>query len=356
MDLEKIQRSLLSWYANRGRDLPWRRERDPYRIWVAEVMLQQTQVETVIPYYYRWLEAFPNLTALAAAEEEEVLKIWEGLGYYRRARNLHKTAKMVVANYGGSFPRTMDDLRRLPGIGDYTAAALGSIAFGLKAPALESNGKRVLARLSAFREPINVEKNAKILSQMLETLLPEKDAGSFNQALMDLGASVCSPHKPNCADCPLQRECASFKQGLQTEIPSKTPRKPLPHYEVVAAIICRGEMVLIDKRRSGGLLGGMWEFPGGKVEEGEGLEEAIAREIQEELDLIIKAGKKINAYKHAYTHFSVTVHALECEIVKGRPRALKAEDIAWVCIDQLERYPMGKVDRLISVDLKKRDK
>ena len=271
MDLEKIQRSLLSWYANRGRDLPWRGERDPYRIWVAEVMLQQTQVETVIPYYYRWLEAFPNLTALAAAEEEEVLKIWEGLGYYRRARNLHKTAKMVVANYGGSFLQTMDDLRRLPGIGDYTAAALGSIAFGLKAPALESNGKRVLARLSAFREPINVEKNAKILSQMLETLLPEKDAGSFNQALMDLGASVCSPHKPNCADCPLQRECESFKQDLQVEIPSKTPRKSLPHYEVVAAIICRGEMVLIDKRRSGGLLGGMWEFPGGKVEEGEGL-------------------------------------------------------------------------------------
>jgi len=346
-----IRRQLLSWYDVHARDLPWRDEIDPYRVWISEVMLQQTRVETVIPYYQRWLEKFPTLNHLAQTDEQDVLKAWEGLGYYSRARNLLKAARIIQNELSGKFPRELIKLKKLPGVGDYIAGAVASIAFGTKTPALDGNGKRVLSRLYAFREPVNQGKSARILENYLMELLPDKRAGDLNQAIMDLGSRICLTRRPRCGECPLQSLCESYRQGAQLEIPVRTSKRPVPHYQVVAAVIRDRNIVLIDKRRSGDLLGGMWEFPGGKVERGENLADALVREIREELGLEIHAGKLLNVYDHAYTHFSVEVHAIECEIVAGKPQALEADAIAWVPINRLEDYPMGKVDRLISRDL-----
>jgi A/G-specific adenine glycosylase len=346
-----IRRKLLRWYDRHARELPWRGESDPYRVWISEVMLQQTRVETVIPYYERWLVIFPTLFDLAQAKEQDVLKVWEGLGYYSRARNLLNAARIIQNERGGKFPQEMSELKKLPGIGSYIAGAIASIAFGQKMPALDGNGKRVLARLSSLREPVNLDKNARILEKKLMELLPDKRAGDFNQAIMDLGSRICLPRRPKCGECPLQSLCEAYAQGAQLEIPVRTSKRPIPHYQVVAAIIREQDRVLIDQRKSGDLLGGMWEFPGGKVEKGESLADAIVREIHEELNLVIRAGNLLNVYEHAYTHFSVEVHAIECEIVAGKPQPLEADAIAWVPIKRLDDYPMGKVDRLISRQL-----
>lgn len=348
-----IHRNLLGWYDRHARDLPWRKENDPYRVWVSEVMLQQTRVETVIPYYLRWLERFPTLESLAVADEQQVLKFWEGLGYYARARNLKKAARIILKEYGGELPKTTVELKKLPGIGEYIAGAITSIAFNKKEPALDGNGKRVLARLTAFSEPVNMEKNARILKEFLFNILPEERTGDFNQAIMDLGSRICIPRKPLCHDCPLKGHCEARLTGTQLEIPVRTRKKPVPHYQVVAAILRKNNRVLIDKRKSADLLGGLWEFPGGKVEKDESLDDAIIREIREELALEILPGKKFIQYAHAYTHFSVTVHAFECEIISGHPKALESDEIAWGAISRLKEYPMGKVDRLISLELEK---
>lgn len=347
-----IRRKLLGWYKRNARKLPWRGEKDPYRIWISEVMLQQTRVETVIPYYTRWFEKFPSLVTLAFASEQDVLRVWEGLGYYGRARNLLKAARICMADYYGKLPKIVSELKKLPGVGEYVAGAIASIAYNQRLPALDGNGKRVLARLSAYREAVNLQKNKKHLKQLLLELLPERRPGDFNQAVMDLGSQICLPRNPLCRACPLNDLCESYLNGLQLEIPVMIRKRPIPHYQVVAAVIRKNDRVLIDRRKSNDLLGGMWEFPGGKVEEGEKLEEALTREIWEELALKIKPGKLINKYEHAYTHFSVSVFAFECEIKAGKPKALESDEIAWVEISRLEEFPMGKVDRLISQDLK----
>jgi A/G-specific adenine glycosylase len=347
----KIRRQLLGWYDKYARELPWRNENDPYRVWISEVMLQQTRVETVTPYYQRWLEQFPTLNHLAQADEQEVLKTWEGLGYYSRARNLLKSAKIIQHELGGDFPRELTELKKLPGVGSYIAGAIASIAFGKKTPALDGNGKRVLARLNAFHEPVNQERNTHTLEKYLFELLPDDRAGDFNQAIMDLGSRICLPRRPRCGECPLQSLCEAYRQGVQLEIPVRTSKRPVPHYPVVAAVIRDHDQVLIDQRRAGDLMGGMWEFPGGKVEQGESLADAIVREIREELGLVIRVVRFLNVYEHAYTHFSVKVHAIECEIITGEPQALESDAIAWVPVSRLDDFPMGKVDRLISREL-----
>jgi A/G-specific adenine glycosylase len=348
-----IRKKLLAWYCQNGRSLPWRGASDPYRVWISEVMLQQTQVDTVIPYYTRWMERFPDLNTLAIANEQEVLQVWEGLGYYSRARNILRCAKVLVQDYAGELPQDVDRLKALPGIGVYIAGAVASIAFGIKAPALDGNLKRVLARLAEYRLPVNDEKNSRVLRDMLMDILPESNPGDLNQALMDLGSAVCLPRTPLCTACPLTAECAAFQKGCQTELPVKTRKAQVPHYQVVAAVIMQGNTVLIDKRSSGGLLGGLWEFPGGKVEAGETMPEALSRELTEEMGVKIEVGEPLVSYKHAYTHFKVTVHTFKAAITEGDPRPLESEQVKWVLIDRLGDYPMGKVDRLISLDLQK---
>jgi A/G-specific adenine glycosylase len=351
MNPSDVSRDLLAWYDRSARDLPWRASQDPYRVWVSEVMLQQTRVDTVIPYYKNWLEAFPDLQHLAAADERQVMQLWEGLGYYSRARNMLKTAKIVVDEQAGRFPDSTAELKKLPGIGDYIAGALASIAFGRDEVALDGNGLRVLARLTAFDQPINEAAAKKVIRELMQSMLPTGRAGDFNQAIMDLGATICVQRSPLCAQCPLKPHCLAYGNGSQNALPLKTRKKPTPLYAVAAAVMRREGRVLVDKRRADGLLGGLWEFPGGKVEEGEDLPTALVREIMEELGVDIAVRTELGTYRHAYTHFKVVVTAFEVEILSGEPEPLAADEIQWVAPVDLDQYPMGKVDRLIAHSL-----
>jgi len=351
MDFLSAGRLLIEWYQQNSRELPWRGARDPYRVWISEVMLQQTRVETVIPYYEKWMAVFPDLASLVSGSESRVMQLWEGLGYYARARNLMQTARILVGEYGGEFPESIHELKKLPGIGDYVAGALASIALGADEIALDGNGLRVMARLIECPLPVNKPEGKAALRTVMRQMLPRGKAGDFNQAVMDLGALVCTPKNPGCEHCPLRSECEAFRNNTRGAYPVKERKASIPHYIVVAAVIHRGDSVLIDKRKARGLLGGLWEFPGGKVEVGEDLQTALMREIKEELGVDLTVGGEIGIYRHAYTHFRVTVHVFAGEINQGVPQALEADEIAWAAVNDLAHYPMGKVDRLISLSL-----
>ncbi len=345
-------KALLSWYASHARQLPWRGHPDPYAVWVSEIMLQQTRVEAVVPYFERWMEAFPTVAALAAASLGDVLTAWEGLGYYSRARNLHKAARIICSEYDSELPRDAKKLRQLPGIGRYTAGAIASIAFGLDEAALDGNIRRVLARLFNVSEPARSPAGEKQLWVLAQTNLPAGQAGDYNQALMDLGATLCTPRAPDCPHCPLENQCQARLLGIQEERPVLKKKPIIPHYTVTAAVICRGELVLIAQRPLNGLLGGMWEFPGGKQQSGESLPGCLTREIQEELGTEVHVGERIGTYQHAYTHFRVTLHAFWCSLVNGgEPRPLEANELCWVRPAELTGYPMGKIDRQIAREI-----
>ncbi|NEQ30552.1 MAG: A/G-specific adenine glycosylase [Leptolyngbya sp. SIO4C5] len=333
-----MRRSLLDWYAQFGRDLPWRRSRDPYVIWISEIMLQQTQVKTVLPYYQRWLQQFPTVEALAAADQQTVLKAWQGLGYYARARNLHRAAQAVVQQHQGQFPRQLAAAIALPGIGRTTAGGILSAAFNQAVPILDGNVKRVLARLIALPQPPS--KALDRLWSLSATLLDPQQPRDFNQALMDLGATLCTRHSPACLLCPWQRHCAAYNQNVQSELPMSESRPPLPHKFIGVAVIRNDQgQILIDRRRQEGLLGGMWEFPGGKVEPEETIEACIKREIKEELDIEIEVGDRLIVVEHAYTHFKVTLNVHHCRHLSGEPQPLECDEIRWVTLDEIDQYP-----------------
>ena len=339
---------ILDWYACHGRDLPWRGHPDPYAVWVSEIMLQQTRVEAVIPYFERWMERFPNVRALAAASEQEVLSLWEGLGYYSRARNLYKAARIVVDNYGGELPQDLTALRKLPGIGRYTAGAIASMAFGLDAATMDGNLRRVFARVFDVAEPADAPAGERILWALVERHLPKGLAGDYNQALMDLGATLCLPRNPACLLCPLRELCRVRVLGIQEQRPVLKLKTAVPHYIVTVAVLRRDGKILLAKRPSKGLLGGMWEFPGGKVERGESLEACLTREIREELGAEVRVGEAFGIYQHAYTHFRITLHAFLCELMDGEPKPVEVAGLSWVFPTELGNYPMGKVDRQIA--------
>jgi A/G-specific adenine glycosylase len=345
--------ALLGWYDRHARRLPWRDQPTPYRVWVSEVMLQQTRVETVLPYFERWMSRFPTLADLARASEQEVLQAWEGLGYYSRARNLHRAANLVIKEYSGQIPASRDQLERLPGIGQYTAGAIASIAFGKDEPALDGNIRRVLSRIFNISVPARSPQGERELWALARETLPTGRAGDYNQALMDLGSSLCTPRAPACLLCPVAAFCEARALGIQEERPVLEAKPVIPHITVTAAVIQRDGKILIARRPSSGLLGGMWEFPGGKVEQGETLSEGLRREIQEELGISIEVGDAFGMYQHAYTHFKVTLHAFRCHLLDGEPRALEASEIRWVSPAELSEFPMGKIDRQISRRLEK---
>jgi A/G-specific adenine glycosylase len=349
----EFPRRVLDWYAIHARDLPWRSRNDPYAVWVAEIMLQQTRVETVIPYYERWMERFPGVEDLAKAELQEVLQLWEGLGYYGRARNLHEAARLVLERYGGKLPKSRRELQNLPGIGAYTSAAIASIAFGADEPALDGNIRRVMARVFDLDLPASAPEGRATLLAWLEEHLPPGRAGDFNQALMDLGAQICTPRQPKCGQCPLNGLCRAHQLGIEEQQPVAARRSPIPHYTVTAAVIWRDGRVLIARRPPQGLLGGLWEFPGGKVEPGEELAQALRREIKEELGAEIFVGEELGVFEHAYTHYRVTLHAFSCRLAGAEPRALEASAVRWVPPDGLGDFPMGKIDRQIALLLSK---
>ncbi len=340
--LAEFRERLLQWFTGAQRDLPWRKTRDPYSIWISEVMLQQTQVKTVLKYYSRFLQAFPDVATLAHASQQQVLKIWEGLGYYARARNLHKAAKYMVEHLGARIPATYDELRRIPGIGEYTAAAVASIAFGEPRAAVDGNVRRVLCRIFRFEEDVHSQKARDALQAYADRLLSPDRPGDFNQAMMELGATLCTPRKPKCLLCPVSRFCrARLELDDPAMLPLKRQTRAVPHYRVAVGIIWDEGYIFIDRRDENGMLGGLWEFPGGKIENGETAQEAVRREIKEELDLDIEVGDFYMEVRHAYSHFKITMYVYHCLYKGGEPRLTAARDWRWVKPEELRFYPFA---------------
>jgi len=336
-----FQTRLLNWYKKNKRILPWRDRirTDAYEVWVSEIMLQQTRVETVIPYFEKWMRLFPSVTALAKASEREVLNAWEGLGYYGRARNLQKAARVVISEYDGDLPNDPIELLKLPGIGRYTAGAIASIAFGMDEPALDGNLKRVYARLFDVEEAVDSPSGEKILWDLARRNLPKGRAGDFNQALMDLGAMICIPKNPRCSICPLMELCRARVNGTLELRPMNKPGKSVPHYIHAAGVIIKRGRVLLAQRPSNGLLGGMWEFPNGGVDGNPA--EGLAKALKLGYSLKVKRREEVGVVQHTYTHFKVTVHAFRCELSS----MLKKQNLKWVSVNALADYPMGRVDQ-----------
>ncbi len=357
--IDRIRRDLLAWYEVEARDLPWRQTDDPYAIWVSEIMLQQTRVETVLSHYARFLERFPTVAALASAAIDDVLKAWEGLGYYRRAHDLLKAARVVVAEHDGRLPSAVAALRALPGIGPYTAGAIASIAFGLDEPALDGNSVRVLSRLRRIGGDPARSATRRALLREAVALVPPGEASRFNQGLMDLGARICLPRSPRCRACPIASDCGAHHTGQEVLYPQKRARKAVPHVDVVGGIVWDGDPLapgarhLIAKRNEDDMLGGLWEFPGGRVEEGESREEALARELREELGIDVDVIGPFMQLDHAYTHFRITLYVYHCRHTGGAPRAIECADWTWARPDELESYAFPTADRRILTALRR---
>ena len=339
MHNQDIRRKLLIWYDKTKRNLPWRKTKDPYKIWVSEIMLQQTQVKTVIPYYERWMRTLPSIEKLASAPEQKILKLWEGLGYYSRAKNLKKSAKIVNKEMNGKLPKTVKDLQSLPGIGRYTAGAISSIAYGLKEPVLDGNVKRVLSRLFCINENGATSASENRLWEKATDLLSMSRPGDFNQALMELGATVCIPKLPICQKCPVQTICKAFLKNRVNEFPPSKRKIPSKNIEVSAGIIIKNKKVYIQQRSKVGLMGGLWEFPGGKRENKESIEECLKREIKEELGVKVVTLKKVMTIKHTYTQFRVTLNVFKCGLQKKQIRPNGCEQWKWVSFPSLKTYP-----------------
>jgi A/G-specific adenine glycosylase len=347
---------LLRWFdANAANtDIPWRGQTDPYRIWLSEMMLQQTQIATVIPYYERFLARFPNVESLARAPLDDVLKRWEGLGYYSRARNLHRAAGQIVADFGGQFPTTAERLQELRGVGRYTAGAIASIVFGERVAALDGNVIRVLSRICNNTDSAPATRQ-RTLWEVAERLVPANRPGDYNQALMDLGRTVCTPRRPDCAHCPVAAHCEALRLGVQAERPVRVAKAPTPHYDVTAGVIWNAAgQVLIAQRPTDGLLGGLWEFPGGKQESGETLPECLQRELREELAIEVSVGELIARVKHAFTHFRITLYAYDCRHLSGEPQAIGCAAWRWVTLPELDQFAFARTDRHVIDVLRER--
>lgn len=339
---------ILAWYHERKRDLPWRKTSDPYSVWVSEIMLQQTQVATVIPYFQRFMQKFPTVQDLNRASLDEVLKAWENLGYYGRARNLHRAACIVTQEMGGNLPEDLEGLTRLPGIGPYTAAAILSIAYGKMIPAVDANVSRVLARLFVVRSPVNRPEGRKRIGELAFSLLPETDPGEWNQALMDFGATVCRPKRPLCETCPVSPECRARQGGLQESLPAKTKPRAVPHRNMVAGVVrSKSGEILIIRRPEEGLLGGLWGLPIGERRAGESHEAAVHRMLGDSLQLRVAQLSPLKMVRHAYTHFRMTVHPFDC-LFEGTKLPKESPPVhRWVSMHEIKGLALSKVDRKI---------
>jgi A/G-specific adenine glycosylase len=332
---EAFHRDLLRWYRRHHRQLPWRATRDPYRIWVSEIMLQQTRVETVWPYYARWLQVFPTIHALARAKNERVLKLWEGLGYYSRARNLHRAAQTVVRDHGGKVPWTAESLRQLPGIGRYTAGAIASIAFGECVPLVDGNVARVFARIFAIPANVKAPRTMETLWQLAEELVPRRKPGEFNQALMELGALVCTPASPRCEICPMRRVCVARAHGLVDQLPNRGRPQTAERIAISAALVRRNGSLLMQRRPERGLLAGMWELP------------TLGHRR-------FRKGKQLLELRHAITNRRITLRVFECQCGSALQDKLTAE-LRWVSTAEMKRLSLPAahrraIDRILSTE------
>ncbi|HYF91990.1 MAG TPA: A/G-specific adenine glycosylase [Symbiobacteriaceae bacterium] len=346
-----IAAALLDWFAVHQRDLPWRRSRDAYRIWVSEIMLQQTRVEAVRPYYERWFELFPTVGDLAAAPEEQVLKAWEGLGYYSRARNLHAAARDVVTRYGGALPDDPDAVAALKGVGPYTAGAVLSIAFGRAVPAVDGNVMRLFSRLFLIEDDILQPATRQGMEALALSLIPAGQAGSFNQALMELGALVCSPTGPKCLACPVAEYCQAMAAGRQEELPVKARAKAPRPVDVVAGVICHDGRVLLVRRPPEGLLGGLWEFPGGEKPPGSGWEQALYCVAKERYGIEVAVEAHLTDVRHVFTHLVWNLRAYTAQTAPGAALPPENDSLRWAAPTEISRYPLPVAHQKIAAAL-----
>ena len=330
---------LISWFTVHQRHLPWRRTKNPYYIWISEVMLQQTQVKKVLSYYDRFIRSFPTIQALAAADLQTVLKVWEKMGYYGRARNLHRAAQIVAREMGGKIPADYMAFRELPGVGDYIGAAVQSIGFDKPYAVTDGNVKRVIARLFLIDSPLNRTASLKLVRERAAELLDPEKPGLFNQAMMELGATVCHPRRPNCPGCPVSLFCGAFHTHRQHAIPVTGRTRSVPEYHTAAGVIHRDNLVLITRRKPSGLLGGLWEFPGGRVMRGETPEEACLREIKEEVNLSADIIEPLTRVRHAYTHFKIVMDVFRCRYRSGQIVLHGPVDYRWITLDEIDAFP-----------------
>lgn len=338
------QKALSAWYERHRRDLPWRRTRDPYAIWISEVMLQQTQVKTAIPYYQRFMARFPDVERLARADEQTVLKAWEGLGYYSRARHMHRAAQIIMGS-GGRVPSDRPSLRQLPGIGDYIAAAVLSIAFGRAYAVVDGNVKRVLSRLLCMGEPVNQAKGQPLFQTAADQLLDRRRPGLHNQAVMELGALVCSPNRPACGRCPLSFNCCALRRRLVDHFPHRVERRPLVEQQWAAGVIIKNGRLLLTRRPATGLLAGLWEFPSVRPAAGQDPARACRDYIAASLGLQVSTQRHIASIRHAYTHFKLRLDAYRCDWHSGRVRLDRdcgPADFQWVRPGQIERFALHR--------------
>jgi A/G-specific adenine glycosylase len=334
--IEQFQDDLIDWFTKEQRDLPWRKERDPYKIWVSEIMLQQTRVDTVIPYFHKFMEKFPTLESLAEADEEEVLKAWEGLGYYSRVRNLHAAVKEVREKYGGEVPRSKEQFSKLKGVGPYTTGAVLSIAYGIPEPAVDGNVMRVLSRIFLIWDDIAKASTRKLFEEMIRVIISRENPSYFNQALMELGALICTPVNPLCLLCPVQAHCRAFHEGVEKELPVKTQTKTTKKVYIHAAVLTNEEgRILIRKRPSEGLLANLWEFPNVELLSQTETAQAFAEWISHEHNVVVQSLESIGEFEHVFSHLVWDITAYKGEVIG---QTTESETSKWVIPEQLETY------------------
>jgi A/G-specific adenine glycosylase len=346
----RFRRRLRAWYRKHRRVLPWRESRDPYRVWVSEVMLQQTQVATVRDYFTRFVQRFPTIEALAAADEQDVFRAWEGLGYYRRARQMHAAAKTIVREHGGEFPSQVESIIRLPGIGRYTAGAIASIAFDRPAPILEANTERLYARLVAYRGDPATSDGKRTLWAVAESLVPQKGAGEFNQALMELGSLICTPREPRCDACPVADLCAAHVRNLSDKIPPPKRRQEYESVHEAAVVVRKNGKLLLRQCGERERWAGLWDFPRVPVvrHNGETVESVIAREVAERFGASIEPQEHLATIKHGVTRFRITLDCYAAKLHRQRTAQNGSNGLRWVLLEQLHQFPLSTTGRKIA--------
>ncbi|HEU4436266.1 MAG TPA: A/G-specific adenine glycosylase [candidate division Zixibacteria bacterium] len=350
-EAKKFRRALLAWFEKNRRPLPWQngvdhltQKKQEYRVFISEIMLQQTRLDQALPYYERWMKEIPSFEVLAKAPMQKLLKLWEGLGYYARVRYLKRAAQILVKKHGGRVPSDHGQIRALPGVGDYTSAALASFIHQKPYLAIDGNNFRVLSRVLAMPGSFSNPGDRKRLAEAAFPLLDRKQPGIFNRALMRVGVLVCLPKNPKCSLCPVRPFCTAYASKQVGRYPSPRRRLKAPHYEIAAGIVWKDGKILIAQRKPDGLLGGLWEFPGGKRKTGETLAKACRREVREETGVSVRVGALAQKIHHSYSHFSITLSIFHCFYKKGTPQALGCQKVRWVRPKELERYPFPKAN------------
>ena len=335
---QQLTTALLAWFKAKGRDLPWRKTYNPYHVWISEIMLQQTQMERGVGFFLRWIERFPDVQAVAEAEQQEILKYWEGLGYYARARNLHKAAKVMMAEHGGEVPCDHAALLSLPGIGPYTAAAIASVAGNVDVPVVDANVLRIFARILDIATPIKEAKNQQMVSTLMQEMLPSGRARMFNQAVMDLGGVVCTPKNPRCGDCPVQQFCQAYAAGTVGARPVLAKPKKAVYINKLAAFIEHDGCVFIQQRNHNEVWGGLWEFPGGEGRADD--KKGLVCMVKASVGLDITVDEELATVTHQYTHHKITLTCYACRIANSNlvPKLNGPLDGRWVDRRELGEY------------------